>query len=377
MNPKNPVPILDLTRYDEDLKREIASSVAEVFQSGRFILGPFNARFEKAFAERIGVKHALGVSSGTDALLVSLMALGVKPGDEVVTTPFSFFASAGAVSLLGARPVFADIVPASFNMDPDRLAAAITRRTKAVLPIHLYGQCADIDPILEVAGGIPVVEDACQAVGATYRSRAAGALGTIAAFSFYPTKNLGGAGDAGAVTTDDDDLAALVTALRVHGESERYHHALVGGNFRMDSLQAAVLLAKLPRLEGWTERRIAIAGRYGELLWDAAVSGRIVLPEVAAGCRHVFHQYVVRVRERDRVRAKLADRGIATAVFYPIPLHLQKCFADLGYREGEFPESEKAAKEVLALPIFPQLTDGEVDRVAEEVLAALGPGQYV
>jgi dTDP-4-amino-4,6-dideoxygalactose transaminase len=179
------------------------------------------------------------------------------------------------------------------------------------------------------------------------------------------------------VTTDDDDLAALVTALRVHGESERYHHALVGGNFRMDSLQAAVLLAKLPRLEGWTERRIAIAGRYGELLWDAAVSGRIVLPEVAAGCRHVFHQYVVRVRERDRVRAKLADRGIATAVFYPIPLHLQKCFADLGYREGEFPESEKAAKEVLALPIFPQLTDGEVDRVAEEVLAALGPGQYV
>ncbi|HEX9689515.1 MAG TPA: DegT/DnrJ/EryC1/StrS family aminotransferase, partial [Thermoanaerobaculia bacterium] len=197
MNPKNPVPILDLTRYDEDLKREIASSVAEVFQSGRFILGPFNARFEKAFAERIGVKHALGVSSGTDALLVSLMALGVKPGDEVVTTPFSFFASAGVVSLLGARPVFADIVPASFNMDPNRLAAAITPRTKAVLPIHLYGQCADIDPILEVAGAIPVVEDACQAVGATYRGRAAGALGTIAAFSFYPTKNLGGAGDAG------------------------------------------------------------------------------------------------------------------------------------------------------------------------------------
>jgi dTDP-4-amino-4,6-dideoxygalactose transaminase len=299
----------------------------------------------------------------------------VKPGDEVVTTPFSFFASAGVVSLLGARPVFADIAPGSFNMDPDRLAAAITPRTKAVLPIHLYGQSADIDPILEVAGGIPVVEDACQAVGATYRSRAAGALGTIAAFSFYPTKNLGGAGDAGAVTTDDDDLAALVTALRVHGESERYYHALVGGNFRMDSLQAAVLLAKLPRLEEWTERRIAIAGRYGELLWDAAVSGRIVLPEVAAGCRHVFHQYVVRVRERDRVRAKLADRGIATAVFYPIPLHLQKCFAGLGYREGEFPESEKAAKEVLALPIFPQLTDGEVDRVAEEILAALEPGQ--
>jgi dTDP-4-amino-4,6-dideoxygalactose transaminase len=372
VNPKNPVPIVDLTRYDEDLKGEIASSVEEVFQSGRFVLGPFNARFEEAFAERIGVKHALGVSSGTDALLVSLMALGVKPGDEVVTTPFSFFASAGVVSLLGARPVFADIVPESFNMNPDRLAAAITPRTRAVLPIHLYGQCANIDPILEVAGGIPVVEDACQAVGATYRSRAAGALGTIAAFSFYPTKNLGGAGDAGAVTTDDDDLAALVTALRVHGESERYHHALVGGNFRMDSLQAAVLLAKLPRLEEWTKRRIAIAQRYGELLWDAEMSGRIVTPTVAAGRRHVFHQYVVRVRERDRVRAKLADRGIATAVFYPIPLHLQKCFADLGYRAGDFPEAEKAAKEVLALPIFPQLTDGEIDRVAEELVAALG-----
>jgi dTDP-4-amino-4,6-dideoxygalactose transaminase len=372
VNPKNPVPIVDLTRYDEDLKGEIASSVEEVFQSGRFVLGPFNARFEEAFAERIGVKHALGVSSGTDALLVSLMALGVKPGDEVVTTPFSFFASAGVVSLLGARPVFADIVPESFNMNPDRLAAAITPRTRAVLPIHLYGQCANIDPILEVAGGIPVVEDACQAVGATYRSRAAGALGTIAAFSFYPTKNLGGAGDAGAVTTDDDDLAALVTALRVHGESERYHHALVGANFRMDSLQAAVLLAKLSRLEEWTERRIAIAQRYGELLWDAEMSGRIVTPTVAAGRRHVFHQYVVRVRERDRVRAKLADRGIATAIFYPIPLHLQKCFADLGYREGEFPESERAAKEVLALPIFPQLTDGEIGRVAEELLAALG-----
>jgi dTDP-4-amino-4,6-dideoxygalactose transaminase len=372
VNPTNTVPVLDLTRYDEELKRKIASCVEDVFASGRFILGPVNKDFEKAFAERLGVRHALGVSSGTDALLVSLMALGVRPGDEVVTTPFSFFASAGVVARLGARPVFVDIEPESFNMNPDRLAAAITPKTKAVLPIHLYGQCSDIDPILEVAAPIPLVEDACQAVGATYRGRSAGRLGKIAAFSFYPTKNLGGAGDAGAVTTDDDELAALVRSLRLHGESERYRHALVGGNFRMDSIQAAVLLAKLPRLEEWTARRIAIAERYGELLWDASMRSRMVLPDVKAGCRHVFHQYVVRVADRDRVRAKLADRGISTAVFYPIPLHLQECFGHLGHREGDFPESEKASKEVLALPMFPQLTNDEIDRVAGELLAAIG-----
>jgi dTDP-4-amino-4,6-dideoxygalactose transaminase len=365
------VPVLDLTRYDEDLKREIASGVEGLFSSGRFILGPVNAEFEKAFAERIGVRHALGVSSGTDALLVALMALGVGPGDEVVTSPFSFFASTGEISRLGARPVFADIEPETFNLDANRLPAAITPRTKVVLPVHLYGQCCDMDTIREVAGEIPVVEDACQAVGATWFRRAAGSLGSLGAFSFYPTKNLGAAGDAGAVTTNDDDLAALVSSLRLHGESKRYHHTRVGGNFRMDSLQAAVLLAKLPRLDAWTDRRIAIAARYGELLWDAEVAGRIALPAVAHGRRHVYHQYVVRVRERDRVRAKLADAGISTAVFYPIPLHLQECFADLGYRAGDFPESEKAANEVLALPMFPQLTDAEVDRVAEAVLAAI------
>jgi dTDP-4-amino-4,6-dideoxygalactose transaminase len=239
------------------------------------------------------------------------------------------------------------------------------------MPVHLYGQCADIDPIREVAGQIPIVEDACQAVAASYRGRPAGTLGNIAAFSFYPTKNLGGAGDGGAVTTGDAELAALVKALRLHGESERYHHARVGGNFRMDALQAAVLLAKLPALKAWTDRRIAIAQRYGELLWDAEVTGRITTPTVAAGRRHVFHQYVVRVRHRDRVRARLAERGISTAVFYPIPLHLQECFADLGYRVGDFPQAEKAATEVLALPIFPQLTDAEVERVAAELIAAL------
>jgi dTDP-4-amino-4,6-dideoxygalactose transaminase len=367
-----PVPLLDLTRYDDDLQSEIAASVASVFSSGKFILGPPNAAFEKAFAERIGVRHALGVSSGTDALLVALMALGVGRGDEVVTSPFSFFASAGEIARLGARAVFVDIDPATFNLDPDRLRAALTPRTKAVMPVHLYGQCADMDAIREVAGDLPIVEDACQAVGATYRNRPAGRLGTMAAFSFYPTKNLGAAGDAGAVTTEDGPLATLVSTLRMHGESERYHHALVGGNFRMDSVQAAVLLAKLPRLEAWTERRIAIAHRYGTLLWDAEMKERIALPVTAQGRSHVFHQYVVRIRrDRDRVRARLAERGVATAVFYPIPLHLQECFADLGYRRGDFPQSERAAEEVLALPMFPQLTDGEVERVAEELLAAL------
>jgi len=372
MNRSSPIPVLDLTRYDEDLNHQIASRVEDVFSSGRFILAEVNADFEKAFREWIGVRHALGVSSGTDALLVALMALGVGAGDEVITSPFSFFASAGEIARLGARPVFVDIEPDTFNIDADRLPAAITRRTKAVLPVHLYGQCADMDAIQEIVGKIPIVEDACQAVGATQQRRAAGTMGTIGAFSFYPTKNLGGAGDAGAVTTNDDDLAALVSTLRLHGESKRYHHARVGGNFRMDSIQATVLLTKLPFLNGWTARRIAIADGYAKMLWDAEVSNRIVLPTVAPGRRHVFHQYVVRVRDRDRVREKLAQAGISTGVFYPVPLHLQECFADLGYRRGDFPESEKAADEVLALPMFPQLTDEEVVRVAEAVLSALG-----
>lgn len=365
------VPVLDLTRYDDDLKGEIAAGIQGLFSSGRFIMAPVNGEFERAFAERIGVRHALGVSSGTDALLVALMALGVGPGDEVVTSPFSFFASAGVVVRLGAKPVFADIDPKTFNLDPAGAAAVIGPRTKVVVPVHLYGQSADMDPILEAAGDVPVLEDACQAVGATYRGRPVGSIGRLGAFSFYPTKNLGAAGDAGAVTTDSDELAALVSNLRLHGESERYHHLRVGGNFRMDSLQAAVLTAKLPRLDAWTDRRIAIAARYGELLRDSEASGRVVLPFVAPGRRHVFHQYVVRVRERDRVRAQLAEAGVSTAVFYPVPFHLQECFAGLGYRAGDFPEAERAANEVLALPMFPQLTEGEIERVGAAVRAAV------
>jgi dTDP-4-amino-4,6-dideoxygalactose transaminase len=266
-----------------------------------------------------------------------------------------------------------DIEPKSFNLDPERLEAAVTGRTKAIQPVHLYGQCADMEPILEIAGrrGVPVIEDACQAIGAADRGRAAGTLGSMAAFSFYPTKNLGGAGDAGAVTTNDEGTARLLRSLRLHGETSRYHHARVGGNFRMDAIQAAVLLAKLPHLKSWNLRRRAIAARYGELLAGAVRSGRLTLPAEAPGRRHVYHQYVVRVPDRDRVKERMSAEGIATAIFYPVPLHLQECFAGLGYREGSFPEAEKAAKEVLALPIFAEMTDGEVERVALSLLAAL------
>ena len=368
-----PIPILDLTRYDADLKRDVARAVEGVFASGRFVLGPANDAFEKALAATLGARHAVGVSSGTDALLVALMALGIGPGDEVVTSPFSFFASAGVVARLNARPVFVDIEPETFNMNPSLLEAALTPRTKAIQPVHLYGQCADMNPILEIAAkrGIPVVEDACQAIGATYEGRAAGTMGAMGAFSFYPTKNLGAAGDAGAVATADDATAALLKSLRLHGSSTTYFHDRVGGNFRLDALQAAVLNAKLPRLEAWNERRRAIARRYAELLADAVRAERIVLPAEALGRLHTYHQYVVRVADRDGVKRRLAERGVSSAVFYPVPLHLQTCFAGLGGREGDFPQAERAAKEVLALPVFPELTDGEVERVAEAVRESL------
>ncbi len=373
MTEARPVPLIDLTRYDEGLQADIARAVADVFASGRFVLGPANEAFESALARRLGVRHVLGVASGTDALLVALMALGVGPGDEVITSPFSFFASAGAVARLGAKPVFVDIDAATFNLEPSLLERAVTPRTKAIQPVHLYGQAADMDPILEMAGrrGIPVLEDACQAIGATYRGKVAGTLGALGAFSFYPTKNLGAAGDAGAVATDDDALAALVKSLRVHGSTATYFHDRVGGNFRMDAVQAAVLSAKLPRLDGWIERRRAIAKRYDELLADAAKAGRLALPVEAPERRHVYHQYVVRVADRDGVKKRLTDRGIGSSVFYPVPLHLQRCFVDLGGREGDFPRAEKAAKEVLALPMFAELTDAEIDRVADALIASL------
>jgi len=372
MSAEKSIPILDLTRYDEVLKGDIAKGVAEVFASGRFVLGPANDAFEKAFASLLGARHAVGVSSGTDALLVALMALGIGPGDEVVTPAFTFFASAGVVARLGATPVFVDIDPATYNLDPKKLAQAITPRTKAIQPVDLYGQCADMEPIRAEARrhGVPILEDACQAVGASYRGKPAGTLGALGAFSFYPTKNLGAAGDAGAVVTDDDALAESVRLLRVHGGAKQYHHDRVGGNFRMDAVQAAVLSAKLPRLAGWNERRRAIAARYGELFASAERQGGLRLPVEAPGNRHVFHQYVVRVADRDAVRQRLAAKGIATAVFYPVPLNEQNCFAPLR-QQGRCPEASKAASQVLALPVFPELTDAEVERVGQAVLEAI------
>jgi len=372
MTPK-PVPMLDLTRYDDALKSEIARRVDEIFATGRFVMGAALDEFERAFAREVGVAHAIGVSSGTDALLVSLMALGVGHGDEVITSPFTFFASAGVVARLQAVPVFVDIRPGTFNLDPGKLEAAITPRTKAIQPVHLYGQAADMDVISEIAvrRGVPVLEDACQAVGATWRGRPAGSLGACGAFSFYPTKNLGAAGDAGAVTTNDPELASRLRSLRLHGSSVTYHHDRVGGNFRMDALKAAVLNAKLPRLAAWNDRRREIASRYGRLFADAALAGRIVPPSESPEGRHVFHQYVVRIPDCDGVKARLAERGVASAVFYPIPLHLQDCFEALGYHQGDLPESEMAAREVLALPVFPELTDEEIERVAAAVLEAL------
>ncbi|HTO87347.1 MAG TPA: DegT/DnrJ/EryC1/StrS family aminotransferase [Thermoanaerobaculia bacterium] len=367
------VPLLDLTRYEEKLRGEISQAVAAVFASGKFILGPANEAFERAFASRLGVGHALGVSSGTDALLVALMALGVEPGDEVITSPFTFFASAGAVARLGARPVFVDIEPDGFTLDPARLESAITPRTKAIEPVHLFGQCADMTAILSIANrrGIPVLEDACQAVGAAHRGRLAGTMGRVAAFSFYPTKNLGAAGDAGAVVTDDDRLAERVRALRVHGSLGADRHEGVGGNFRMDAVQAAVIAAKLPYLDEWNRRRREIAALYGELLGDAARAGRLTLPEERPGERHVFHQYVVRIADRDRVGRELESRGIATSALYAVPLHRQECFSSLGYGPGSFPAAERASREALALPIFPQLFDEEIARVAEALLDCL------
>jgi dTDP-4-amino-4,6-dideoxygalactose transaminase len=364
------VPLLDLTRYEEKLRGEISEAVAGVFASGKFILGPANEAFEKAFASTLGVKHALGVSSGTDALLVALIALGVAPGDEVITSPFTFFASAGAVARLGARPVFVDIESDSFTLDPARLESAITPRTKVIEPVHLFGQCTEMTSILSIANrrGIPVLEDACQAVGATHRGRLAGTMGRLAAFSFYPTKNLGAAGDAGAVVTDDDRLAERVRALRVHGSFGADRHQGVGGNFRMDAVQAAVIGAKLPYLNGWNRRRHEIAAVYGDLLGEAARAGRLTLPTEKPGERHVFHQYVVQIPDRDRIGRELQLRGIATSALYSVPLHQQECFSSLGYGLGSFPAAERASQEALALPIFPQLLDEEIDRVAEALL---------
>ena len=368
------VPLLDLQEQYRPLRDEILAAIARVCESQRFIGGPEVDGLERELSAYIGVQDAVGISSGTDALIVALMALGIGPGDEVVTSTFSFFASAGSIVRLGATPRLVDIDPATFNIDSVAAAATITPRTRAILPVHLYGLCADMDPLLEIArrSGIPLIEDAAQAIGASYKNRPAGAMGAVGCFSFFPSKNLGAFGDGGLVTTGDAALAHEMRLLRNHGAEPKYFHKRVGGNFRLDALQAAVLRVKLPHLAGWTARRQANADRYDRLFAEHGLTGRITLPVRPADRDHIFNQYVIRVTDRDRVRARLQDAGIGTEVYYPIPFHLQECFASLGYRAGAFPHAERAAREVLALPIYPELTEAQQQSVVVALAKALG-----
>jgi dTDP-4-amino-4,6-dideoxygalactose transaminase len=365
------VPFFDRTRGDAAIEGELVAAFQRVVRGGQFILGGEVEAFERACAALLGARHAVGVSSGTDALTVALMALGVGPGDEVICPAYTFFATAGAIARLGARPVFADVEPRGLTLDPAAVARALTARTRAVVPVHLFGRCADLAAIAEAAGGVPVVEDAAQAIGAEHRGAQAGTVGALGCFSFFPSKSLGGFGDGGLVVTGDDALADRARVLRVHGARPKHHHALVGGNFRLDALQAALLGVKLPHLGAAIARRAAHAARYDALFREAGLAGEALeLPEAAPGV--TFNQYVVRVRgdgARDRLRAFLGERGVGTEIYYPVPLHRQPCFAALGHAEGSCPHAEAAARETLALPIFPELEPDELATVVEQVAA--------
>lgn len=363
------VPLLDLKAQFAPIRADVLAAIARVCDGQQFILGPEVEALERELAAFLDVPHAIGVSSGTDALLASLMALDVGPGDDVVTPAFSFFATAGSIARLGARPVFVDIDPATFNIDAALVRSAITPKTKAIVPVHLFGQSADMDAILDIAAGkgVAVVEDAAQAVGTKYRDRPVGGLGTFGCFSFFPTKNLGTFGDGGLVTTRDATLDRKIRVIRQHGGETKYLHESVGGNFRLDALQAAILRVKLPYLEGWTLARRRNAERYDAMFARSDLAGVVRLPARAAGSTHIYNQYVIRTPERERLRAHLRQRDIGTEVYYPLPLHLQPCFRGLGYAEGAFPQAEAAAREVLALPIYGELTEVQQAWVVESI----------
>jgi dTDP-4-amino-4,6-dideoxygalactose transaminase len=372
------VPLLDLQAQYETIRDEVRAAVDRVFDAQHFVLGAEVQALEEEIARYSQAKFAIGCASGSDALLLALMSCGVGQGDEVITTPFSFFATAGAITRLGARPVFVDIEERTLNLDPALVGAAVTERTKAIIPVHLYGQCAEMDSLLEIsrqgwrqtAGDpIPIIEDAAQAIGAEDTKRRAGSMGTIGCFSFYPSKNLGGAGDGGMLVTNDLGHARRLHMLRVHGEETKYHHQVVGINSRLDALQAAVLRAKLPHLEQWTTARQRKAQQYELMFVDAGLAEQIEVPFVRANARHIFHQFVIRIRDgrRDALREHLRARGVGTDIYYPVPLHLQNCFAYLGYKEGDLPIAEQAAKETLALPVYPELTDEQQDYVVEMI----------
>jgi dTDP-4-amino-4,6-dideoxygalactose transaminase len=364
-----PVPLLDLKAQYATIRDEVREALDRVVEAQAFILGPEVEALEREVAEYSHCQFGVGVSSGTDALLVALMAIGVGPGDEVVTTAYSFFATAGAIARLGARPVFVDIDPDTCNVDPASVERALTKRTRAVIPVHLYGQCADMDPLMEIARrrDLYVIEDAAQAIGADYGGRRAGSIGHFGCFSFFPSKNLGGFGDGGMVTSNDPQLADRVRLLRNHGYRPKYYNKVVGGNFRLDAIQAAVLRVKLRYLDAWTERRRANAACYRSLLAGKAFDARVGLPPEAPRRRHIYNQFVVRATGRDALVAHLAERKIGCEIYYPVPLHLQECFAELGYRVGDLPESERAAAETLALPIYPELTTEMIGSVASAI----------
>ncbi|HEV2442267.1 MAG TPA: DegT/DnrJ/EryC1/StrS family aminotransferase [Steroidobacteraceae bacterium] len=396
------VPLLDLTLQYEKIAAEVQAAINRVCRSQQFILGAEVRQLELSLARYTGCEHGLGVSSGTDALLLALMALGIGHGDEVITPAFTFFATAGTIARVGARPVFCDIDRDTFNLSPARVEEFIARecevrgegarrevirrmtggRVKAIMPVHLYGQVCEMDPLMDIAGrlGLHVIEDAAQAIGARDgQGRMAGSVGHIGCFSFFPTKNLGAFGDAGLCTTSDRALAERMRILRVHGGEPKYHHSLIGGNFRLDEIQAAVLNVKLPFLDDWREAREAHARQYSQRLKSGAAAGAVVPPVATRGVQHVWNQYVIRVQRRDELRQYLATAGVGTEIYYPIPLHLQQCFAYLGYRTGELPESERAAQEVLALPVFPELSPAQIDHVAGTIqrfhTAAEAPSQ--
>jgi dTDP-4-amino-4,6-dideoxygalactose transaminase len=363
------VPLLDLQAQYRPLRDDIIAALTRIADSQRYVMGPEVAALESELARMLAVEHAVAVSSGTDALLLALMTLGIGQGDEVVTSSYSFFATAGVIARSGARPVLVDIDPATFNLDPGQVAAAITARTRAIVPVHLFGLSADLDPILGDAArlGVPVIEDAAQAIGATYGPRPVGGLGTFGCFSFFPSKNLGAFGDAGLLTTNDAALAARARQLRHHGMAADYQHVSIGGNFRMDEIQAAVLRVKAPHLAAWTEARRLNASRYAKMFERAGLLDRVTLPGEPPGRRHIFNQFVVRAARRDALKQHLDDRGIGNAVYYPVPFHLQPCFAGLGLQPGAFPHAERAAGEALAIPIYGELTIEQQQLVVDTI----------
>ena len=372
------VPLLALDRQYAVLRDEIQAAIREVCDSGRFVLGPDVTALEEELARLLDVPHAIGCGSGSDSLLLALMALGVGPGDEVVLPSYTFFATASAVTRLGAIPIFADIDPETYIVDPADVRRKVSRRCRAIIPVHLFGRTADMDALLPIAAeaGVPVIEDAAQSILSTWHGRCSGGLGDIGCFSFYPTKNLGGAGDGGFLTTTRDDLAEQLRLLRVHGMEPRYYHDVVGINSRLDSIQAAILRVKLPHLDTWTTQRQENAARYGELFAAAGLADRVTVPADETRGRHVWNQYVIRIKggQRDALRKHLADHNVGTEIYYPVPLHLQKCFAHLGWRHGDLPATERAADETLALPIFPELQREEQETVVGRIAEFFGAG---